>query len=103
MALLLLFVSFFTSLLGVWLFIDGYFLETVPARQMVQIIAGMAVAVIPYMVARSVSELIAIRQRHLMLEQTTLQQRIMLEAMDEAAREYERETGEKPVPPPVVD
>ncbi len=60
--------------------------------------AGIGFCVVPYLIGKSLSEMVAIRQRHLMLEQTSLQQRIMLEAMDEAAKSYERENG---TPPPI--
>lgn len=99
MALFVLFVSFFSALYGAWVFFAGYFGAENATQQLTAAMAGLGFAVIPYLVGRSLSEMVAIRQRHLMLEQTTMQQRIMLEAMEEAAREVEAQTGERPVPP----
>ena len=61
--------------------------------------AGIGLAVVPYMVGKSLSEMVAIRQRHLMLEQSGLQQRMMMEAMEQAAREYEAQNTGAPAAP----
>lgn len=102
MALFFLLISFFFALFGCWVFFDAYFFEEKAADQMVGIMSGIGMAVLPYLVGKSLSEMVAIRQRHLMLEQTNLQQQIMLEAMEEAAKEYEAENEEpsRPAAPP---
>ncbi|MDG1286279.1 MAG: hypothetical protein P8P30_01800 [Rickettsiales bacterium] len=98
MALFILFISFFSALYGAWVFFTGYFGAENATQQLTAAMAGIGFALIPYIVGRSLSEMVAIRQRHLMLEQTTLQQRMMLEAMDEAAREAEA-TEQQSAPP----
>lgn len=94
MALFFLFISFFSALYGAWVFFTGYFGADNATQQLTAAMAGLGFAVIPYLIGKSLSEMVAIRQRHLMLEQTGMQQRIMLEAMDEAAREYEANNPE---------
>lgn len=97
MAFFFLFVSFFFSLFGGWVFLHGYFGAENASEQMIGVMAGIGFAVIPYLIGKSLSEMVAMRQRHLMLEQTSLQQRMMLQAMEDAANEYEKAN---PVPPP---
>ncbi len=104
MALFILLISFVSALYGFWVFVSGYFGAENATQQLTAAMAGLGFAVIPYIVGRSLSEMVAIRQRHLMLEQTTLQQRMMLEAMDEVAREAKAEeaniASSTPPPPP---
>ena len=100
MALFFLILSFFFALWGAWEFFSVYFSEAKAADHMVAAMKGIALAVIPYLIGRSLSEMIAIRQRHLMLEQTNFQQQMMLEAMDDAAQQYEAESAEIPPPTP---
>lgn len=95
MALFILFFSFLSSLFGAYVFLSGYFGAENATQQLTAAMSGLGFAVIPYLVGRSLSEMVAIRQRHLMLEQTGMQQRIMLEVMDEAAREYESQSAEE--------
>ncbi len=91
MALFFLLISFFFALWGAYEFFGTYFTQDDPRIIYAAALNGLAIAVIPYLVGKSLSEMVAIRQRHLMLEQTNLQQQIMLEAMQEAAKEYEAE------------
>ena len=99
MALFFLLISFFFTLFGCYIFFEAFFVEENASKQMVGIMGGIGMAVVPYLVGKSLSEMVAIRQRHLMLEQTNLQQQIMLEAMEEAAKEYQAENnGESPIP-----
>lgn len=102
MALFFLLISFFLTLWGAWVFFDAFLFEDHPTKQMVGILSGIGLAVVPYLVGKSLSEMVAIRQRHLMLEQTSLQQRIMLEAMEEAAREVEMDAPSAPSSAPVT-
>lgn len=59
---------------------------------MVAGMTGIALAVIPYMIGKSLADMIAIRQRHLILEQGNLQQEMMIEGMGAAALELEAAT-----------
>ena len=73
MALILLFISFLCSLYGGYVFLDAYWFGEVKDIW-AGALSGMAWAIIPYHMGKSLSEMVAIRQRHLLLEQMLQQQ-----------------------------
>lgn len=95
MALLLLLLSFVSAIYGVYIFASAYFGGEAAALWPATYTA-FAFAVIPYMVAKCLSEMVAIRQRHLLLEQLVffnqMQARMVgmdMEAAEAAARQTE--------------
>lgn len=69
MALLFLFIAFFFTLYGGWEFFHGFFTATTPNEQWLASTTGLALVVIPYIIAKTLSEMVAIRQRQVTLEQ----------------------------------
>ncbi len=104
MALLFLLISFFSSLYGAWVFLSGYFGAESATQQLTAAMSGIGFALIPYLVGKSLSEMIALRQRHLMVEQTGFQQEMMMQAMGEMAQEQAAKSApqpaQAPTPPP---
>lgn len=99
MSLLLLFVSFFFALYGVWVFFSGYTGGEKPSEDMAAAITGLAITVIPYIVAKTLSEMVAIRQRHLQLEQTAQFNYMVAEQMDVARQLAEEQMKNEPPSP----
>ncbi len=98
MSLLLLFVSFFFALYGAWVFFSGYTAGDNLNADMVAAITGMAITIIPYIIARTLAEMVAIRQRHLQLEQALQFNMILAEQMEiaqEAASIAEKDNTQK--------
>jgi hypothetical protein len=73
MALLFLFIAFFFTLYGGWHFFHGYFTAATPNEQWLVATTGVALVVIPYIIAKVLSEMVAIRQRQVTLEQLAQQ------------------------------
>lgn len=73
MALLFLFIAFFFTLYGGWEFFHGFFTATTPNEQWLVATTGTALVVIPYIIAKTLSEMVAIRQRQVTLEQLAQQ------------------------------
>jgi hypothetical protein len=73
MALILLFIAFFCSLYGGYVFLDGFYSDDANAVWSAAL-SGMAWAAIPYLIGKTLAEMVAIRQRHLLLEQLVMQQ-----------------------------
>lgn len=96
MSLFLLFISFFFACTGAWIFFDGYFSATNSTEEFYAAAVGLAWAVIPYMVGKTLAEMVAIRQRHMQLEQTAQFNYMMAEQMqmaEKAMREAKAETA----------
>ena len=82
MSVLLLFISFFFACTGAYIFFDGYFAATTDAQEFYAAATGLAWAVIPYMVAKTLAEMVAIRQRHMQLEQSAQFNYLLAEQID---------------------
>ena len=110
MAITLLILSFFSALYGAWVFISGYMAAENATQQLTAAMTGLAFAIIPYLIAKSLAEIVAMRQRYVMVDQTHFQQGMMLEAMQQVASESTAEPAataktttsktETPAPPP---
>lgn len=73
MAILFLLIAFCFSLWGGWIFFEGYFTATNPNEKWLAAISGLAFTVIPYIIAKCLADMVAIRQRHLSVEQQAQQ------------------------------
>jgi hypothetical protein len=96
-ALFFLFVAFCFSLYGGWVFFDGYFTATSPNEQWLAAIVGIAFAVIPYMIAKCLADMVAIRQRHITTEQQMQQTHLLNQQLQAQTRNI------KPKPSPPTD
>lgn len=100
MALLFLIIAFFFSLYGGWIFFDGYFTSTTPNEKWLASIVGIAFAVIPYMIAKCLTDMVAIRQRHLSMEQQHQQNYILNQQLQAQTRSLKRAAPPPPPPQP---
>lgn len=103
MALLFLIIAFCFSLYGGWIFFDGYFTSATPNEQWLASITGIAFAVIPYMIAKCLTDMVAIRQRHLSMEQQMQQNYVLnqqLQAQTRSLRPRPAPPAPQPAPPP---
>jgi len=91
MSVLLLFISFFFACAGTWIFFDGYFAATNQTEEFYAAVAGIAWALLPYLVAKTLSDMVAIRQRHLQLEQTSQFNYMMVEQIQMAEEAMRKE------------
>lgn len=87
MALVLLLISFLSSLWGIYVFISGYSGAANATQEIAAALSGMAYAVIPYIVAKTITDMVAIRQRHIQIEQIALQQSMAMEMAEAAMQE----------------
>ena len=84
MSLLLLFVSFFFAIYGAYTFLSGYTGGEKPNTDLAVALTSMAITIIPYIISKTLSEMVAIRQRHLQLEQSAQFNYMIAEQMEMA-------------------
>jgi hypothetical protein len=91
MALIVLFIAFFCGLYGAYEFLSAYFTVNPQDPNSVWAVAaagviGFAWAAIPYLIGKCLSEMVAIRQRHLLLEQMMQQSLAIQQSLAGQAR-----------------
>jgi hypothetical protein len=96
MSLILLFVSFLSGLCGAYVFFTGYIGAEGPNQELTAAMVGMAFAMIPYFIAKSLAEMVAIRQRHLQMEQIA---QIGFMLTEETEEEQQAPAADTPPPP----
>ncbi len=95
MAILLLLIAFCFSLYGGWVFFEGYFVATSPNEQWAAAMSGLAFAIIPYVIAKCLADMVAIRQRHLTMEQQAQQSYLLNQQLQASQKSGNR----RPNPP----
>lgn len=98
MSLLLLFIAFLVSLFGAFTFFTGYFGAENANDELTAAMVGIAFCLIPYIVAKTLAEMVAIRQRHLQMEQIAQFQFLLAEQLPEEEAE-ETAAPRQPNPP----
>lgn len=81
MSLFLLLISFLVSVYGAVVFFSGYFGAENANQELTAAMTGIAFALIPYIIAKTLAEMVAIRQRHMQIEQTAQFQYLIAEQM----------------------
>lgn len=95
MALLILFLSFFSALYGAWVFFTGYFGAENATQQIAAALSGMGFAVIPYILGKALADMVAIRQRHVQSEQSAFFSNALLDVLSPKKEATPEETAKK--------
>lgn len=102
MALFFLALAFFFALYGGWVFFDGYFTATTPNEQWLAAVVGMAFCIVPYMIAKCLADMVAIRQRHISMEQQQQHNYLLNQQIQAQSRLRRTLTGATPASAPLA-